>query len=67
MSFGLGYYGASNETSAELDYDGHPPRMSETTRQQIVEAIANDYPEIKNMGDRDQKAVVKLVVNEHDQ
>jgi len=33
MSFGLGYYGASNETSAELDYDGHPPRMSETTRQ----------------------------------
>ena len=40
--------------------------MSETTRQQIVEAIANDYPEIKNMGDRDQKAVVKWVVNEHD-
>ena len=30
MSFGLGYYGASNETSAELDYDGHPPKMSET-------------------------------------
>ncbi|MDE5087774.1 MAG: hypothetical protein O4805_11765 [Trichodesmium sp. St16_bin2-tuft] len=66
MSFGLGYYGASNETSAELDYDGHPPKMSETTKQQIVEAIANDYPEIKNMSDRDQKAVVKWVVNEHD-
>ena len=43
MSFGLGYYGASNETSSELDYDGHPPKMSETTKQQIVEAIANDY------------------------
>ena len=26
MSFGLGYYGASNETSAELDYEGHPPK-----------------------------------------
>jgi hypothetical protein len=66
MSFGLGYYGASNETSAELDYDGHPPKMSEITKQQIVQAIANDYPGIKNMSDRDQKAVVKWVVNEHD-
>ena len=55
MSFGLGYYGASNETSAELDYDGHPPKMSETTKQQIVEAIANDYPGIKNMSDRGQQ------------
>ena len=50
MSFGLGYYGASNETSAELDYDGHPPKMSEITKQQIVEAIrhlqkySNAYP-----------------------
>ena len=66
MSRGLGYYGASNETSAELDYNGHPPKMSEITKQKIVEAIANEYPEIKNMSDRDQKAVVKWVVNEHD-
>ena len=50
-----------------LDHEGHPPKMSETTKQQIVEAIANDYPGIKNMSDRDQKAVVKWVVNEHDQ
>ena len=66
MSRGLGYYGASNETSAELDYNGHPPKMSEITKQKIVEAIASEYPQIKNMSDRDQKAVVKWVVNEHD-
>lgn len=66
MPFGLGYYGASDKVNRELDYDGHPPKLSETTKQQIVEAIANEYPQIKEMSNRDQKAVVKWVVNEND-
>lgn len=40
--------------------------MSETTKQQIVEAIANDYPEVKDMSERDKKATMRWVVNEHD-
>lgn len=66
MPFGLGFYGASDRVNCELDYDGHAPEMSETTKQQIVEAIANDYPQINEMSDRDKKAVMKWVVNEHD-
>ncbi|MEM9272360.1 MAG: hypothetical protein AAGA80_05275 [Cyanobacteria bacterium P01_F01_bin.143] len=66
MPFGLGYYGASDKVNHDLDYEGHPPQMSETTKQQIVEAIANDYPDIKNMSERDKKATMRWVVNEHD-
>ncbi|NES64102.1 MAG: hypothetical protein F6K24_01970 [Okeania sp. SIO2D1] len=60
----LGYYGATNETSAELDYDGYKPKLSEETKQGIVEAIANDYPEIKNKSERDKIAIAEWVVNE---
>lgn len=66
MSYGLGYYDASDEINRQLDYDGNPPKMSETTKQQIVDAISNDYPQIKNMSERDQKATMRWVVNEYD-
>ena len=66
MSYGLGYYGASDEINHQLDYDGQPPKMSEITKQQIVNAIANDYPQIKNMSERDQKATMRWVINEYD-
>ncbi|MDJ0554351.1 MAG: hypothetical protein QNJ68_07930 [Microcoleaceae cyanobacterium MO_207.B10] len=66
MPFGLGYYGASDETNRNLDYEGNPPKLSESAKQKIHEAIAEDYPQIKNCSDRDKKAITKWVVNEHD-
>lgn len=64
MTKGLGYYGASDETNRKLDYDGILPRFSDSTKQKIVEAISEDYPEIKNCNDRDKKAIIKWVINE---
>ena len=66
MSKGLGYYGASDETNRKLDYEGNPPTISESTKEKIVDAIANDYPHIKNCSDRDKKAIAKWIVNESD-
>ncbi len=66
MPFGLGYYGASDETNKKLDYEGKPPKMSPTTKQKIHEAIAEDYPEVKDMSEGDKKATMRWVVNEYD-
>lgn len=60
----LGYYGATDETSAKLDFDGYRPKLSEETKQGIIEAIAKDYPEIKNCSKRDQIAIAEWVVVE---
>lgn len=62
----LGYYGASDETNRKLDYEGHPPKLSEETKEKIVAAIAEDYPDIKNCSDSDKKAITQWVVNEND-
>lgn len=64
MPRGLGYYGASDETNRKLDFEGTPPKLSPETKQKIQEAIAQDYPEIKNVSDRDKKAIIKWVINE---
>ncbi len=61
---GLGYYGASEKTSRELDYDGYKPKLSDETKQGIIDAIANDYPEIKNKSERDKIAIAEWVVVE---
>ena len=36
MSFGLGFYGAGDEISRKLDFDGHSPNLSEQTKQKII-------------------------------
>ncbi|NES64038.1 MAG: hypothetical protein F6K24_01635 [Okeania sp. SIO2D1] len=64
MGYCLGYYGASPETSAKLDFDGKQPKLSEQTKQGIIEAISNDYPEIKTCSKRDQIAIAEWVVVE---
>ena len=38
MSFGLGFYGAGDEISRKLDFDGHSPNLSEQTKQKIIQA-----------------------------
>ncbi|NES67603.1 MAG: hypothetical protein F6K24_21360 [Okeania sp. SIO2D1] len=60
----LGYYGASDETNRELDYDGGPPIVTPETKQGIYQAIENSYPQIKDMSEGDKKAVAKWVINE---
>ncbi|NET30243.1 hypothetical protein [Okeania sp. SIO1I7] len=61
---GLGYYGASQEINEKLDYDGYRPKLSEQTKQGIIEAISNDYPDIKTCSKRDQIAIAEWVVVE---
>ena len=62
----LGYYGASDAINEKLDYDGRPPKLSEETKEKIVAAIAEDYPDIKNCSDGDKKAITQWVINEND-
>ena len=64
MTKPLGYYGASDKTSQELDYDGRPPIVTSETKQGIYQAIENSYPQIKNMSEGDKRAVAKWIVNE---
>ncbi len=60
----LGYYGASDKTNQELDYDGRPPEVSQETKDGIYQAIEKSYPQVKDMNERDKKAVAKWVINE---
>ncbi|NES64311.1 MAG: hypothetical protein F6K24_03065 [Okeania sp. SIO2D1] len=60
----LGYYGASDKVNEELDYHGRPPEVSPETKKGIYQAIENSYPQIKNMSERDKKAVAQWVINE---
>lgn len=64
MSYCLGYYGATQETSAKLDFDGKTPKLSEKAKQGIIEAIAIDYPDILSCSKRDRQAIAVWVVNE---
>ena len=65
MSKCLSYYGASHKVSNELDYNGHPPKISQSTMEKIFKAIASEYPGISGMNLSDKKAVAKWVINEH--
>lgn len=56
----LGYYGASDKTNRELDYDGYPPEASEDTKKGIYEAIEKSYPQVKDMSERDKKSSRKM-------
>ena len=60
----LGYYGASDQVSYELDYDGYPPEVSQETKEGIYQAIEQSYPQVKDMSEADKKAVAKWVINE---
>ncbi|MDJ0516765.1 MAG: hypothetical protein QNJ74_11110 [Trichodesmium sp. MO_231.B1] len=60
----LGYYGASDKVNRELDYDGYPPEVLEETKEGIYEAVEKSYPQVKDMSERDKKAVAKWVINE---
>ena len=60
----LGYYGASQKVHSELDYDGYPPFVSSETKEGIYQAIEKSYPQIKDMSERDKKAVAQWVINE---
>ena len=64
MSFGLGFYGASDEISRKLDFYGHSPNLSNQTKQRIIQAVSSEYPDILNCSRRDQLAICKWVVNE---
>ncbi len=64
MSKCLGYYGASDKVNRELDYDGYPPEVSQDTKEGIYQAIEKSYPQVKDMSERDKKAVAKWVINE---
>ena len=64
MSFGLGFYGASDEISRKLDFYGHSPNLSNQTKQRIIQAVSGEYPDILNCSGRDQLAICKWVVNE---
>jgi hypothetical protein len=60
----LGFYGASDKTSRELNYDGCPPIVTPEVKEGIYQAIEKSYPQIKNMSERDKRAVAKWMVNE---
>ncbi len=60
----LGYYGADDETNRKLNYDGTAPTVTDEQRKAIEEAVAEVIPEMKNLDQRDKRAVVKWVVNE---
>jgi hypothetical protein len=60
----LGYYGASDKTSRELDPDGYPPEVSQETKEGIYQAIEKSYPQVKDMTETDKKAVAQWVINE---
>lgn len=60
----LGYYGASDKISEELDYDGYPPEVSQETKEGIYQAIEKSYPQVKDMTETDKKAVSQWVINE---
>ena len=64
MSFGLGFYGAGDEISRKLDFEGHSPNLSEQTKQKIIQALSSEYPDILNCTGRDQLASCKWVINE---
>ena len=42
MSFGLGFYGAGDEISRKLDFEGHSPNLSEQTKQKIIQAVSSE-------------------------
>ena len=60
----LGYYGASDKVNNELDYHGRPPVVSEETKDGIYQAIEKSYPQVKDMSERDKRAVAQWVINE---
>ena len=64
MAYCLGYYGSSDETNHNLNYDGTPPKVTDDQRKAIEEAVAAVIPEIKNLEKRDRRAVVLWVINE---
>ena len=60
----LAYYGASEKVHSELDYDGYPPEVKNETTEGIYEAIEKSYPQVKDMDERDKKAVAQWIINE---
>lgn len=66
MSYCLGYYGATDAIARKLDFDGRTPKLSERAKQGIIEALAIDYPDILSCSQRNQKALLRWVINEHD-
>ena len=60
----LGYYGASEKVHSELDDRGHPPVVSQETKEGIYQAIEKSYPQVKNMSEADKKAVARWLINE---
>ena len=43
---------------------GRPPIVTPEVKEGIYQAIEKSYPQIKNMSERDKRAVAKWVINE---
>ncbi|NET44859.1 hypothetical protein [Okeania sp. SIO2B3] len=64
MTKPLGYYGASKQVAHNLDPDGKPPIVASDIAQRFFQSLEEEYPQMKNMTERDKKAIAKWVVNE---